>query len=50
MWVSTVLAMNSWKIMNVPGTNNVTVIQLVGAYRQLTIINIYNDCKHSRTL
>ena len=36
--------------MNVPGTNDITAIQLKGAYGRLTIINIYNDCTHSRTL
>jgi hypothetical protein len=49
-WVSAALATKSWKIMNVPGTNDVTAIQLAGAYGRLTIINIYNDCTHSRTL
>lgn len=49
-WVSSALATSSWKIMNVPGTNDVTVIQMTGAYGRLTIINIYNDCTHSRTL
>jgi exonuclease III len=50
IWVSSTLATSSWKIVNVPGTNDVTVIQLAGAYGRLTIINIYNDCAHSRTL
>jgi endonuclease/exonuclease/phosphatase family metal-dependent hydrolase len=49
-WVSSSLAMSSWKIINVPGTNDVTVIQLAGPYGRLTIINTYNDCTHSRTL
>jgi len=49
-WVSSDLATNSWKILNVPGTNDITMIQLAGTYRRLTIINIYNDCTHSRTL
>ena len=49
-WVSVDLATSSWKIINMPGTNDVVAIQMVGAYRRLTIINIYNDCTHSRTL
>ncbi|EDQ99743.1 uncharacterized protein LACBIDRAFT_315285 [Laccaria bicolor S238N-H82] len=31
-WVSSDLATNSWKILNVPGTNNITTIQLAGIY------------------
>ena len=49
-WVSSNLATSSWKILNIPGTNDVTTIQMAGEYGQLTIINIYNDCTHSRTL
>ena len=49
-WVSSDLATSSWKILNMPGTNDVTMIQMAGKYGQLTIINIYNDCTHSRTL
>jgi len=49
-WVSSELAMRSWKIMNIPGTNDITAIQMTGAYGQLTIINIYNDCMQSRNL
>ena len=49
-WVSSDLLTNSWKILNVPGTNDITAIQLAGTYGRLTIINIYNDCTHSRTL
>ena len=49
-WVSSDLLTNSWKILNVLGTNNITTIQLAGTYRQLTIINIYNNCTHSRIL
>ena len=49
-WISSDLATSSWKILNVPGTNDITAIQLAGAYGRLTIINIYNDCTHARTL
>ena len=49
-WVSVALATSSWKIINIPGTNDITAIQLKGAYGRLTIINIYNDCTHARTL
>ena len=49
-WVSSDLATSSWKILNMPGTNDVTTIQMAGEYGRLTIINIYNDCTHARTL
>ena len=49
-WVSSDLATSSWKILNIPGTNDVATIQMAGKYGRLTIINIYNDCTHSRTL
>ena len=49
-WVSSDLATSSWKILNIPGTNDIAAIQLAGNYGCLTIINIYNDCTHSRTL
>ena len=49
-WISSDLATSSWKILNVPGMNDITAIQLAGAYGRLTIINIYNDCTHARTL
>jgi len=49
-WVSLDLATSSWKILNMPGTNDVTAIQMASKYGRLTIINIYNDCTHSRTL
>jgi hypothetical protein len=49
-WVSSDLATSSWKILNIPGTNDITAIQLTGLYGRLTILNIYNNCTHSRIL
>jgi len=49
-WVSSDLATSSWKILNMPGTNDTVAIQMAGAYGRLTIINTYNDCNHSRML
>jgi hypothetical protein len=34
--------------LDIPGTNNITGIQLRGTYSSLSIFNIYNDCAHSR--
>jgi hypothetical protein len=31
----------------IPGMNNITIIQLNGNYRKLTIVNVYNDCTNS---
>lgn len=45
IWVSTALKTRHWKIIGVPGSNDITVIQLSGDYGKLTIINVYNDCK-----
>ena len=40
--------MKDWLTIDVPGTNDITAIQLKGPYGTLSIFNIYNDCKHSR--
>ena len=39
----------SWKIINVPGTNDITAIQIQGPYSELMIFNVYNSCTHSLT-
>ena len=49
IWVSTSLETRSWKILNVPNTNDITAIQLSGDHGLLTIFNIYNDCTNSNT-
>src|SRR5882757_8758513 len=49
IWVSTALDTRSWKIVNIPDTNDLTAIQLKGDYGTLTIFNIYNDCNNSDT-
>jgi len=43
------LKTRNWKIVNIPGTNDLTAIQLKGNYGTLAIFNIYNDCTHSDT-
>jgi hypothetical protein len=48
IWVSRHLETKNWKIVDIPGTNNITAIQLKGAYGKILIFNIYNDCTHSR--
>jgi hypothetical protein len=47
IWVSSEIDTANWEIINIPNTNDITAIQLKGAYGKLTIINIYNDCTHS---
>ena len=41
--------MGSWISLDIPGTNNITALQLEGPYRKISIFNVYNDCIHSRT-
>ena len=38
----------NWIMLDIPDTNNITVIQMKGPYRKVSIFNIYNDCTHSR--
>ena len=49
IWVNAEIDTKSWKIIKVPGTNNITAIQMEGPYGKLTIFNIYNSCTHSLT-
>jgi hypothetical protein len=48
IWVNRKLDTDSWKALDVPGTNDIATIQLKGPYGTLSIFNIYNDCTHSR--
>ena len=48
IWVNKHLETRYWKAVDVPNTNDITAIQLSGAYGKVTIFNIYNDCTHSR--
>jgi ribonuclease HI/endonuclease/exonuclease/phosphatase family metal-dependent hydrolase len=48
IWVNKRLDTNDWIILDIPGTNDITAIQLKGPYGKLTIFNVYNDCTHSR--
>ena len=48
IWVNKNLEIKNWKIIDMQNTNDITAIQLKGAYRKITIFNIYNDCTHSR--
>ena len=49
IWVNTEINTKSWKIINVPGTNDITAIQIQGPYGKLAIFNVYNSCTHSLT-
>ena len=48
IWVNRKLDTENWKALNIPGTNDITTIQLKGPYGFISIFNIYNDCTHSR--
>jgi ribonuclease HI len=49
-WISSKISSNSWKIINMPDTNDVTAIQFTGAFGRLTIFNIYNAGEHNDTI
>jgi ribonuclease HI/endonuclease/exonuclease/phosphatase family metal-dependent hydrolase len=48
VWVNKKLDTKHWTELAIPGTNDITAIQLQGPYGTLSIFNIYNDCTHSR--
>jgi endonuclease/exonuclease/phosphatase family metal-dependent hydrolase len=39
---------NDWAALDIPGTNDITGIQLKSPFGSISIFNIYNDCTHSR--
>ena len=49
IWVSVALETRSWKSIELPGTNNIAIIQLEGDYGKLMIVNLYNDCTGPNT-
>ena len=48
IWVNKSLNTGNWISLDIPGTSDITAIQLKGPYGSLSIFNIYNDCTHSR--
>ena len=48
IWVNKKLDTRNWLILDIPGTNDLTAIQLRGPYGTISIFNMYNDCTHSR--
>ena len=48
IWVNKNLDTKNWTSIDIPGTNDITAVQLTGPYGTLSIFNIYNDCTHSR--
>ena len=49
IWVNKRLDTMDWVELAVPGSNDITAIQLRGTYGYLSIFNIYNDCTHSES-
>ena len=49
IWVNKMLNTGSWTGLDIPGTNDITAMQLKGQYGKVSIFNVYNDCTHSRT-
>ena len=50
IWVNSEIPTGTWKVLQVPGNNDLTAIQLKGEYGRLTIVNIYNDNTHTKNL
>ena len=48
--VNMALDTNIWVQVPFAGSNDVTAIQIQLPQGQITVYNIYNDCRHSRTL
>jgi len=48
--VSSGLATSSWKGINIPGNNDITITQITHQEQYLSIINIYNDCEDLKTI
>lgn len=48
IWVNKKLDTKNWTAISIPGTNDITTIQINGPHGTLSIFNIYNDCTHSR--
>ncbi|KAF9538325.1 hypothetical protein CPC08DRAFT_605110, partial [Agrocybe pediades] len=42
IWVNTAISTNSWKALDIPGTSDITALQLEGDHGLLTIFNVYN--------
>jgi hypothetical protein len=47
IWVNRHLETANWEILEIQDNNDISAIQLSGAYGRITIFNIYNDCEHS---
>jgi len=50
IWMSSRMKTSTWKTVSIPGTNDITAVQVTGVYGRITIFNIYNDCTHNNTL
>lgn len=50
IWVNTEISTNNWKALDIPGSKDLTGIQLNGDYRNIMIINIYNCGKNNNTI
>ena len=49
IWVNAEIDTKSWKTLKIPDTNDITAIQMTGQNGDLTIFNIYNDCRNTKT-
>ncbi|KXN90720.1 hypothetical protein AN958_03662, partial [Leucoagaricus sp. SymC.cos] len=44
IWVNERLDTNSWEAVNIPDTNNITMIRIKNSHSTLVIFNVYNPC------
>ncbi|KAF8997517.1 hypothetical protein BDQ17DRAFT_1169681, partial [Cyathus striatus] len=50
IWVNSNIPTNNWTIIDVPGMNDISAIQIRQAQKIMNIFNIYNDCENSDSL
>jgi len=48
IWINSTISTNSWKAIEIPGSVDITAVQLEGDYGVLTIFNIYNSCNDDK--
>jgi exonuclease III len=49
IWVNHSMNTNNWEIVNIPDTNDITVIKMRGEFGTLAIFNVYNPCNSNNT-
>jgi hypothetical protein len=50
IWISSSISTNTWRVINIPNTNDITAVQMTGTFGCLTIFNIYNASEHNDSI